>query len=204
MAEGIDGATAGSSGQSNSALDIGADIAAESIVPTEREKAVFRSLMLDTFLTIPDPTVEWLSDRIARNGIPVSISQIQGFAQSQAQTADNILTQESTASTSYANLATTGPELTGLPDGQYIVFFGANMFSTTAEPSMSIQVNSTAASDDDRVVTGAGTAAHQSRACTKTLNADGNNTITVKYKSNTGGSCTFFNRWLFALKFANA
>ena len=168
------------------------------------EVDLFQRALSAPLQSIPKEFETWLIDRIAVLLPLIPISQVVGFTQFTAQDAPNVLTQQSTTSTSYTDLSTVGPQLTGLPDGQYIIFFGANQFSVGAEPNMSIQVNATAASDDDRVVTGAGTAAHQSRAVIKTLDNAGNNTITVKYKSNSGGSVTFFNRWMFALRIANA
>src|SRR3990172_3710227 len=72
------------------------------------------------------PAAFWAAviDRVivdAPSQIPVS--QLQGWSQNAPKSATTIDANQSTTSTTYTNLTTIGPELTGLSDGQYLVFF---------------------------------------------------------------------------------
>ena len=76
---------------------------------------------------------------------------------------------------------------------------------------MSIQVDSTTASDNDAAEMGsinpAPTGVSIMRMVPKTLTGDGNHTVTAKYKSVPGGgtaNANFRNRWLIGLRYANA
>ena len=206
MADGLsgaEGATTGSSGQTNSSLNLGADLAAETIVPTEREKAVFRSLMADTFLTTPEAHVTWILDQIALRGTPISVNQIQGFSGFQFQSAE-VVTSEATSSLSYADLTTPGPTLSGLADGRYAVFIGGYFDTPLGNGgAISLHVNGSPStgfvgmgSQDARL------ACSSSNLSVQTLTNDNNNTLTLKYYVS-GGTTTFSNRWLTAVKYAN-
>lgn len=80
MADGITGVPGGSGAGS---VNLAADIAAQTVDPTERERAVFRALTQETFLSTSDTFVTWILDQIALRGTPISVGQIQGFGQSQ-------------------------------------------------------------------------------------------------------------------------
>jgi len=143
---------------------------------------------------------------LEQNPPAIPVSQIVGFSQFTAQ-ANSVATRESTISTTYVNLTTAGPSLSGLPDGQYLFLFGCDAFNSVAgnQLTMSIKVNSTAAADSDATLADAPAATYKvclMRAVTKTLANGGNNTITCQYRVSSGTG-SFENRWLIALRFAN-
>ena len=144
-----------------------------------------------------------LVDYITQSGIPIPISQVVGFAQFTAQSASPVTAGENTASTTYVNLTTTGPQVTGLPSGQYLLLYGcAALQATAGDLLMAPSINSATPVDADAALTSTPTASGAVRAVTKTLSL-ASNTVLAQYRV-TGGTGTFKNRWLVALKFANA
>src|SRR5687768_3883968 len=82
--------------------------------------------------------------------VQVPITQVLGFSQYAPQRAF-VAASQATGSTSYTNLATTGPSITGLPDGQYLAIVGAVMKNDTSGQLslMSVAPNATTALDTD-------------------------------------------------------
>lgn len=142
-----------------------------------------------------------------QNPPALPITSILGFQQFTAQAADPVSTEETTTSTTYDDLATDGPELTDLPDGKYIVLYGAAAKVDTAGgevASMSIDVNGTGASDDNRCRTSSSFLTSIFTFAVVTLDAGGSNTITAKYKSSVGTTtASFADRKLVAIRYAN-
>lgn len=159
---------------------------------------------------IPESFWAHLVDYIAVNQPQIPISQILGFAQFTAIAATPIGTSaassESTASTSFTDLATVGPQLTGLADGKYVIIFGASIRSATngEDHYMSVDANGAGASDADALFGTNGNRYAAARAITKTLQNGGNNSLTAKYKTgNAASDVHASHRWLLALKYAN-
>lgn len=153
----------------------------------------------------------WIAEYIAVNGLEIPVSQIRGFNQFQARSARITGGYQGTASTAYGNLATAGPELTGLGDGQWIFWFGADIEQDyDARAYMAISVNGASATDTDSCHMGIdGTASGGTdirgsitTAVFKTLDNGGNNTVTAKYRAAVG-SCNFDNRWIIGLRVGN-
>lgn len=141
-----------------------------------------------------------------QNPPAIPVSQIIGFNQFTAQNA-SVLTQETTTSTTFADLATVGPTLSSLPDGQYLFFLGCVAFNSGAgnQLTMSIDVNSAGASSSDQTAADGPAATYKVnlvRVVAKTLDNGGNNTVTCKYRVS-AGTGTFLNRWLIAIRFSN-
>lgn len=166
-------------------------------------------------LYIPKVFETWMSDRVAVAGLDIPISQIVGFTQFTATDSgfDSTIGAESTTSTTYVDLTTSGPKISGLADGSYLILFGCQPQNATTGDSavMSLSINGAAASDDYVLSANAVTsaaypagAASCARAVAKTLLNGGNNTVTAKYRSVLGGTATFGRRWMIALKTANA
>lgn len=109
-----------------------------------------------------------------------------------------LATSESTTSTSYANLATTGPDLTVPLAGDYDITIGATFSSTVSEIAiMSYAIGGAAAADSDSMRMGTGGGDQNSN--TRTVRETGisaSTAITAKYKSFGGASVTFFDRWM--------
>lgn len=144
---------------------------------------------------------------LEQNPPAIGIKNILGFSQFTAQAASPVATQETTSSTAYVDLATVGPTLTNLPDGQYIIVFGCAAANNTAGigSRMSVQVNGTAAVDADNCLMSGAENSGLARVVVKTLNNSGNNTVTAKYRCGNAAATAFFQvRWLVALKFTNA
>lgn len=152
---------------------------------------------------IPADFMSYLLDWIQTQRLQIPIGQVFGFTQFVPSVA-TVTTFETTASTSYADLATVGPTLNGLSDGQYVVMVlaAANGSAAGVDAWMSYSANGDSAVDSrgSRAATASISGlAMLSKVSLKNGNA---NTLQAKYRcsSGTGG---FTNRCLFALKFAN-
>lgn len=140
-----------------------------------------------------------------QNPPAIPISQLVGFSQLAAQTAA-VDTGEGTASDTYVDLATVGPQLTLLPDGAYAFIFGCQAYNlnATGGAHMALSVNggtaTTAAVSYLHNQYGVGV----SKAITAILSNGGNNTVTAKYsRGNAAGTAQFSDRWLLAIRTAN-
>ena len=173
-----------------------------------RDEETFLARMLSHPESFPPQFKSWLTEHMAINMQPVPNSLIQGGSSTSIVQAQ-VLTSEATASTSYTNLATVGPTIENLADGNYLILFGARISPPNGTfGAMSVQVNSTAATDDDMCGSGgAGSTfvpdASASRGLLKTFSNNNNNTITAKYRASTPASTTFLYRWLVVMRVGN-
>lgn len=145
-------------------------------------------------------TQSWLKDA------PVfPISQVFGFTQFVGAPAPFVVTSETTTSGTYVDLATTGPVLTNLPDGKYLILFGAAISVTAGATStfMSLSVNGSTPSNDDAIYTTSTAFVTLASARTKALTNNGSNTVKAQYAADGVRTATFLNRWLIALKYGN-
>lgn len=163
-------------------------------------------------LSIPQEFYRHILDYITLNIPLIPIGQIVGFEQFTAKVATQIATKQTRTVQTWGNLTTTGPELTGLPDGKYVIAFGCTAYNDTANGSaeMCYQANSVTVENDQKCLTffnqDFGTSIMRLSAVT--LSNGGNNTVTAKYQcSGTGGSAVgtanFQNRWMIALRYSN-
>jgi hypothetical protein len=154
-------------------------------------------------MSLPPPFWDYMVQRWLADAPVFPISQVFGFTQFAAQTAV-VATLESTTSTSYADLATAGPTLSALPDGKYVVVVAAAADASAAGVDcwMSYSVNGDSATDarGSRVATAS--IAGLSMFSTVSLSNNGSSTLTAKYRTS-GGTSSFTNRCLFALKYGN-
>lgn len=118
-----------------------------------------------------------------------------------------IATSQTTTSTTYANLATTGPQVATVATGKTaLVWFMAQMShsSSSGETSVSVAISGAttlAANDDWRLLQSGVTAANDNRHGVTHLFTGltaGNNTFTMQYRTNTG-TATFSNRDLIVI-----
>lgn len=180
-------------------------------MPTDRNLNSFTTITSPGGLPKVNSIFDFSADALAQlrlwleqNPPAIGISNILGFSQFTANS-NSVITAETTTSASYTDLATVGPTLTGLPDGQYIILYGAASSSSatgTQTAFVSVSVNGATAVDNDGAENQNNAIASVARAITSTLSNGGNNTITLKYRS-TSGTATFAFRWLIALKFDN-
>jgi hypothetical protein len=157
--------------------------------------------------SVPKPFETWMIDKVGSSGFDVPISQIVGFTQFLGQSDTKGTVSETTTSVNTpANLATVGPELTGLPDGEYLILFGAAAAhnSAGANTFMGVKVNSTEPADIETAFTQAAAPVPLMRAVQKVLSNDGNNTLLCRYYVGSASTATYYYRWLIALKIANA
>lgn len=163
--------------------------------------------MLNDPTSLPQNFKGWIPKYIEVNPPLLPISQIAGFSQFTAQPADFVAATETTTSTTYGDLATVGPVLSGLPDGQYLFYYGcASKVGTVdsgQEADMSISVNASTPADMDAVITEIQNYGMGMIVVAKTLAAGGNNTVQAKYKSVDGSEVGFARRWMIGLRFAN-
>ncbi|MFJ9848566.1 hypothetical protein [Streptomyces sp. NPDC101150] len=123
-------------------------------------------------------------------------------------TAANVTTAQTTTSTSYTNLTTTGPAVTITTGTSALVMFGAAMSSNTTDAAcfMSVDVSSatTIAANDDWGTWMDGVPAsntvHMGMAKLFTNLTAGSNVFTAKYRTSTG-TATFSNRHLMVIPF---
>lgn len=171
---------------------------------TDFDRRVFESM--SKALWLPNEFKEYMVQFLALNQPPLSISQVFGFAQFTAQVATTIATSETTASTTYVDLATVGPSLSGLPDGQYLIFHGCECKESGGGSGaiMSYSVNGAAAADANLAENANTQFASVARPTIQTLKTGGSNSLVAKYRVGAAVTGTFASRFLIALRYANA
>jgi hypothetical protein len=159
--------------------------------------------IITTANQISNQAFEEIAQKLELRGLRTPISQITGFAQFQAQAAPVVTADETTASGTYTNLATVGPEIDALPDGKYLLLYGALVTAPgSGRAFVAPKINSTEADDADAAQMYASNGGGVSFAVTKTLSG-GNNTILLRYRTSGGGTGTFGLRWLIVLRYSN-
>jgi hypothetical protein len=166
--------------------------------------------LFGNWLAIPDTFKSALADYVAQNSL-IPVSQLRGFTQLVAQQ-DEIFTPESTTSTSYADLTTAGPQLTGLERGVYIIQYGCECGATPIPASadsaiMSPSINGATPDETARVVfqslfSTAQLSANVARALRVEL-SENDNSIKLQYRCINGNGVSFADRWLTALRIGN-
>jgi hypothetical protein len=178
--------------------------------PEVEELSPFEKDLMDKLFSNPrlwpDTAKVWIADYVSQNSL-LPISQVQGFTQFVAQT-DKILTAQTTTSTSYADLTTAGPEVTGLSAGQYLFLYGftgggvGSGIISYASPSF----NGDTPSSDDliEVFSGPGPSFGSYSVMGSTLKTltENNNSAKLQYQTSSGTS-SFEKRWLTALRVGN-
>ena len=169
---------------------------------TDFDRRVFDSMA--KALWLPNEFKEYMVQYLALNQPPLSVSNLFGFKQFTVQSATRIATSESTTSTTFTNLTTTGPELTGLPDGEYLVLFGALLSCSGGGYGYAgVTVNGTTAVGFDPVQSAAATFVNIAGALVKTLDTGGSNTLLLQYRADAGTTATFAGRWMIIIRSAN-
>lgn len=164
-----------------------------------------RAALAGPLFSVPKPFETWMIDRVATSGFDLPVSQIVGFSQNLPQYAF-VGDRETTTSSTFTDLPHAGPTLTGLPDGTYLVGYGARMIGGDANGGawMSVSVNGAAAQDNDAALNTNAFAVTSPNFVVKTLSNDGNNTLEAKYRRDGTATADFSVRWMIALKQANA
>ncbi len=131
-------------------------------------------------------------------GIAIPISQLRGFTQFAVQSA-RVAASESTSSSTYTNLATDGPSIPGLPAGKYLFMHGFQCVSTVGGAYASPSVDGATPSDADAAAISSGGPVMY--VATGTITNQNGATVKLQYRS-VGGSSTFKDRWLIAIRYA--
>lgn len=151
---------------------------------------------------IPQTFLAYFVDYIQTSNIQIAVSQITGQTLSLTPAAAVTAAQSITA-TAYGDLGTVGPELSSLAAGRYALLYGAqvSISSNANEALMSIAINGGAPSDNDAAVSANADLTSIFALSLQTLTAQ-SNTIELKYRV-TGGTGTFGQRQLIAIRYAN-
>jgi len=175
---------------------------------TERVKEP-KGHSVSSIFDIAPNVLDELRAHLEMSNLAIPVTQLLGWSQFEPHKAPTIDDVETTTSTTYVDLATEGPTLSGLPPGQYLVLFGftgSNSVDGTAT-IMSFATDGAAISSD----TNPGIVMNSNvKDCsvlgfaTVTLSGDrvGGHELKAKYKVD-GGTGTYFYRRLVAFKFAN-
>ena len=158
-------------------------------------------LKLTHALRLPKDTIGYLVERMALDSLQIPVSQLSGFSTFTAQFAPIITAAQTTTSTSYVDLATIGPTLSGLPDGKYVLIWGCQAFCSASSDEAIMAVGYNGAATDNTVQARTNQTVDYTSIVAfniQTLSA-GSNSVLAKYK--TGTSATFSNRSLLALKY---
>lgn len=177
--------------------------------PEERE---LQRRLFASVATLPEEFKAWVPQHQAVNGLPIPASQVLGSSSLGVSVATSVDTLQTTTSASYTNLATTGPQITGLRNGLYVVLFGCqiNVPNANETARATVKVNSAAASDTYNVLlgqdaaSGAALAISTSRTAVLELTDGNNNTLLMQYRGTNGGSVGFSLRWMIAIRYGNA
>lgn len=136
-----------------------------------------------------------------------NIDQVPGYSAQTPYQATPANAEETTSSTTYTDLTTVGPQLTGLPDGKYQVSWGAAAKSSTQNirAKMSVSINGGVPDNTTQAYTLSTVSVGVSYTTTMTIQGQtGGNSIKCQYAMGaTGATGTWGGRWLFALKISN-
>lgn len=153
--------------------------------------------LLGAPIFFPDEYKTWITDFVATNIPLIPYTQFLGARMNLARSGNFVATAESTTSSSYVDLATVGPTIAGIADGDYLVMFGG--FVDGQGGLISYSVNGAAASDSTAVWENDNAAA-LSRADIVTLKNNHNSTIQLKYRKDGGAGPTFSRRWIVVIR----
>lgn len=151
-------------------------------------------------LLYPEEFKDYISDYVATHLPEIPITQVYGFHVERFR--DHVInTSESTSSTSYTNLATTGPTIDKLPDGVYLVFVGFKVVSSLVDQAMSFSVDGAAAVDDNAAFGNhSGSTFKCSIVDLRSPLPVHQHSLVAKYKVPSGVSRAFSKRFMIALK----
>jgi hypothetical protein len=164
--------------------------------------------IIDTIYNIAPPVLEQIAQWLEARGSAIPVSQLVGYRQGLALSGW-VSTAGSTTSTTFTNLASAGPSITGLKDGPYVLMWGCT--ADTATPATDFAVMSVDLNNQG--VAGTSTPG----AFTNSSNGNSiaiafevvfktgstQNRVDAKYKSEFGAQADFDNRWVVAMPAAS-
>ena len=157
---------------------------------------------------ISDSVIGELALYLAQVGMRIPITQVDGFSGFAAKVA-TVTTDQTTSSTTYVDLTTVGPTVSGLAKGRYVLLYGAQGFSDTgAETLYNPGLNGSNPASDATAARFGGTGtddggSNQGVFASLVDFSTDNNSITMKYKMFAAGTGHWHFRWLLVLKYAD-
>lgn len=162
-------------------------------------------------ILFPDEFKSWLNDYIATNIPKLHVSQVFGFKLQSVKEATEIAGPDTLTSDTYVSFATDGPTFSNVPNGYYLLFFGATFGDTASGPIydkpsgfpayIAPIVDGGSADDGQACLLNAGT---NGRVTFLDLSSGtGAHSITFKFKKDASmpsGVYQLWNRWAYLLK----
>lgn len=132
------------------------------------------------------------------------IAQVPGYSAQTPYSATPVNTEETTSSTTYVDLTTVGPSLTGLPDGKYTITWGAASKSSSPaiRSKMSVSLNGAAVDNTMQAYTLSTSLVGVSYQTAQTIQGQtGGNSIVCKYAMGAVGATGMWGgRYLLAIR----
>lgn len=161
-------------------------------------------------LLFPDTFKSWLNDFVATNIPKLHVSQVYGFKLQSIKQATEITGIETVSASAYTSFSVDGPTFDHIPNGFYLLFFGATYGTTaggpvyngpTGDPVYIAPVyDGSTPNDGEACLLNAGTNGRVV-LLDLTSSAVDNHTITFKYKvAPNAVNSGIWNRWAFLLK----
>lgn len=162
--------------------------------------------MLGSPMALPSDFTSWWVEWLAGELQP-QVLALGGAALIFFRSATVIATPESTTSTTYTDLSTVGPQLTGLSNGRWLFFWGCNHEASGGATICYMAIDAGGGPSDDyaarmRTVQD-GDIAPGMYAQLVTLTGNDNNTVTAKYRKLSGSTPIFRERWLVGVRLGN-
>jgi len=180
-------------------------IARDPALPLQQDEQQLINRLLGNPGALPAAFWAAVIDRVvvdAPSQIPVS--QLQGFSRFTA-TSSAVVTNETTSSTTYTNLATAGPTISGLSPGEFLFLYGARIHRTAGSglnaALMAPSLNAATPTDVEAAVFLGDDEASVAMVLQKTLTATSNE-VKMQYRV-VAGTYQFQGRWFTALRIGN-
>ena len=147
----------------------------------------------------------WIYEYLGVNPPQFIPSQVAGLIQIQFSPVASVTASQTTASTAYGDLATTGPGLSSMRKGRYFLvygFFGVSSNSANAA-MMAPSANGATPSDREAAQT-RNTLPHTVMRATIVSLELPSNQVQMKYRASAGSTSTFNDRFLIAARIGEA
>ena len=142
-------------------------------------------------LQFPEEFKRWMSDFITTNIPMIPFSHIFGAKVNIAKSGDYISTEETIGAGTWVDVATVGPQVTGLADGRYLIAFGHK-----GRGDASLSFNGATALDEDGIYANESNP-NSGRMIVRSVQNKDNNSICMKYQES--GRSTR-DRWLVVIR----
>jgi hypothetical protein len=172
----------------------------EYLTPEERLR-MKRTLMFPE--EFPKEFTDWLIDFLSVNG-RFDKRQVSGISNFEVYPAIEITGEDtvSVGQTTFTDLGTVGPSLTGLQNGLYLVQYGGLARAAQADGSYAIESISVNGADPPDGIWAGATFSSVNKTVNVVLDQGNNNSIVCKYRRFGGSSAvTWRQRWMYAIRY---